>query len=128
MPPGRPLDALTVLVADDDEDMRLYLKGCLQSLGAARVIETADGANALRVARAEAMDLVISDLLMPGLDGLSLCGALKADASTSAVPVLLISGEGDGLPHDTSADAFLAKPFNAAGLRSIIERLLARPP
>ena len=127
MRPGRPFDTLTVLIADDDEDMRLYLKGCLHGLGAARVIETADGANALRVARAEAVDLVISDVRMPDLDGAALCVALKSRVRTRDIPVLLISGESDGLPADTPSDGFLTKPFNAAGLRTAIELLLHRP-
>jgi CheY-like chemotaxis protein len=125
---GLPLDDMTVLIADDDEDMRLYLKGCLHGLGARRVIETADGENALRVARAEAIDLVVSDLRMPHLNGIDLCIALKARVRTRDVPVLLISGESDGLPADAPADGFLSKPFNAAGLRSVIELLLAQPP
>lgn len=127
MPYGLPLEEMTVLIADDDEDMRLYLKGCLHGLGAARVIETADGVNALRVARAEALDLVISDVRMPDLDGAALCAALKARVRTRDVPVLLISGESDGLPADTPADGFLTKPFNAAGLRGAIELLLDPP-
>ncbi len=128
MAPGRPLDDLTVLVADDDQDMRLYLKSCLHGLGATRVIETADGSNALRVARAEAIDLVVSDLLMPGMNGISLCAALKDDTRTRDVPVLIISGEHDGIPKGVPADGFLSKPFNAAGLRTMVELLLARPP
>ena len=127
MAPGRPFETLTVLVADDDPDMRLYLRGCLHGFGVARVLETADGANALRHARAAAVDIVISDLVMPGLDGVSLSAALKADAHTHHIRVLLVSGESDGLPAGTPADGFLAKPFNAAGLRSAIDLLLARP-
>ncbi len=126
MPVSLPLNDMTVLIADDDEDMRLYLKGCLHGLGAARVIETADGENALRVARAEALDLVVTDLRMPQLDGIELCVGLKARVRTRDVPVLLISGESDGLPPDVPADGFLSKPFNAAGLRSVIEVLLAQ--
>ncbi len=124
---GLPLNDMTVLIADDDEDMRLYRKGCLHGLGAARVIETADGENALRVARAEAIDLVVSDLRMPQMDGVELCVALKARVRTRDVPVLLISGESDGLPADAPADGFLSKPFNAAGLRSVIEVLMTQP-
>ena len=125
MPPRRPLDSLTVLVADDDADMRLYLRGCLLALGAARVLDAADGGEALRLAAGA--DLVVSDILMPGLGGLALCAALKTDARTRDIPVLLVSGETDARPADSPAAGFLAKPFNAAGLRGEVERLLARP-
>ncbi len=123
---ARPLDALTVLVADDDADMRLYLGGCLRGMGAAHVLEATDGHEALRLA--PTADLVVSDVRMPGLDGVALCAALRADARTHGLPVLLVSGETAALPPGTGADGFLAKPFNAAGLRTEVERLLARPP
>jgi CheY-like chemotaxis protein len=63
---------------------------------------------------------------MPGLDGLALCRALKADPGTHAIPILLVSGETRALPSD--GDGFLAKPFNALRLRAEVERLLRGPP
>ncbi len=125
---GPPLRAaLHVLVADDDADMRLYLTGCLRGFGlpALTVTEAADGREALLLAHALAFDLIISDLVMPGLDGLALCRALRADAATVAIPFLLVSGETWAPPP--CADGFLEKPFNAAGLRAHVERLLALP-
>ena len=119
-------DVLRVLVADDDADMRHYLGGCLRRLGPMDVIEAADGQAALDLARAIAHDLIISDVVMPSLDGYALCRMLKADVRTASIPLLLISGEMRAPPR--CADGFLAKPFNAAGLRAQVERLLARPP
>ena len=117
---------LQVLVADDDADMRLSLTGCLHGFGwaALTVTEAGNGRDALLLARTLAFDLIISDLVMPGLDGLALCRALKADAATAAIPFLLVSGEVRAPPD--CADGFLEKPFNAAGLRVHVERLLAR--
>ena len=71
----------TVLIADDDLDMRLYLRSCLESLGPriARVIEAADGLTALRFARSGVVDVLISDVVMPGLDGRALCDAIRAE-------------------------------------------------
>ena len=123
-----PLPApLTVLVADDDADMRLYLTGCLQGFGQVTltVTEAVNGREALLLARTLAFDLIISDVVMPGLDGLAFCRALKADPRTAAIPFLLISGATRAPPP--CADAFLEKPFNAAGLRTHVERLLIRP-
>ncbi len=125
----RPLPALMpqtsvprVLIADDDREMRAYIRHSLR--GSAHVSEAADGAEALHLAHQAPPDLVIADVRMPGLDGHALCAALHADAATSDVPVLLVSGE----PRRESgcADGFLAKPFNAAGLRAAVARLLPR--
>jgi CheY-like chemotaxis protein len=115
---------LLILVVDDDADMRLYVRGCLRAMSIERVLEAADGREALHLARGLAPDLIISGVVMPGLDGLALCRALKADAATAAVPFLLVSGETRGPPN--CADGFLEKPFNSAGLRAEVERLLTR--
>jgi CheY-like chemotaxis protein len=123
-----PLSAvLQILVADDDADMRLYLAGCLRGFGwaALTVTQAANGRDALLLARTLTIDLIICDLVLPGLDGPALCRTLKADAATAAIPILLVSGEVRVLPD--CADGFLEKPFNAAGLRAQVERLLARP-
>ena len=110
----------TVVVADDDADMRAYIRHALREM--ADVHEAVDGVEALRLARALAPRLVVADVRMPGLDGHALCAALRADASTAAVRVLLVSGETP--PQRSAADGFLAKPFNAAGLRAHVGRLL----
>ncbi|MDX1418722.1 MAG: response regulator [Rubricoccaceae bacterium] len=125
-PDAAPGASLTVLVADDDADMRLYVTGCLHGFGLAGLTtaEAAGGREALLVARALVPDLLISDVKMPGLDGQALCQALRADPATAGIPVLLISGETRAPPP--CADGFLEKPFNATGLRAHVERLLAR--
>ena len=127
MPSPSLPDAPRILVADDDADMRLYLTGCLRGYGwpGLTVTEAADGREALLLARALRPALVISDLAMPGLDGHALRDALKADPATAAIPFLLITGQTRAPP--SWADGFLAKPFNAAGLRPHVERLLAAP-
>ena len=118
---------LRILVADDDADMRFYLRSCLGTLdlsgyGSVRVHEAIDGREALHLARALLPDLVISDVVMPGLDGEALCNALKANAETTVIPLLLISGETRAPPR--YASGFLQKPFNATRLHAEIERLL----
>ena len=125
MEPTRCTDALSILVADDDADMRLYLTGCLRGMGTRRIFETADGREALHLARVLLPDLVISDIVMAGLDGAALCTALKADAQTAAIPLLLVSGEVRApLP---CCDGFLKKPFNASQLRAVVTPLLNIP-
>ena len=115
-----------VLIVDDDPDMRLYLRSCLRGLTSPfeRVIEAADGLEALRLVRSGAVSLVISDVALPGLDGRRLTRAIRDDAALSHVTVLLISGE--TVLGDSNADGFLTKPFNTHQLLAALDRLPAR--
>jgi PAS domain S-box-containing protein len=117
-----------VIVADDNTDMREYLARLLRGAGY-RVDTVIDGQYALDAVRAEVPELLISDVMMPRLDGLALLAALRADTRTAAVPVLLLSARAgqeasiEGL--QAGADDYLVKPFAAAELlarvRAIIE-------
>ncbi|MCV7348335.1 SpoIIE family protein phosphatase [Mycolicibacterium rhodesiae] len=108
-----------VLVADDNADMREYLVRLLRGAGY-EVDEVADGQQALSRIRADRPDLVVSDVMMPRLDGLALVAALRNDPHTVAVPVLLLSARAgqeasiEGL--QAGADDYLVKPFVAAEL------------
>ncbi len=108
-----------MLVADDNADMREYLTRLLRAAGY-RVDAVTDGQQALDAVRADPPDLVISDVMMPRLDGLALVAALRADRRTAAVPVLLLSARAgqeasiEGL--QAGADDYLVKPFAAAEL------------
>ncbi len=108
-----------VLVADDNADMREYLTDLLQAHGyEARGV--ADGQQALEAIGAQLPDLVISDVMMPRLDGLQMLAALRKDPRTGALPVLLLSARAgqeasiQGLL--AGADDYLVKPFAAAEL------------
>ncbi|GFM17912.1 MULTISPECIES: SpoIIE family protein phosphatase [Mycobacteriaceae] len=110
---------MRVLVADDNADMRDYLSRLLRSDG--YVVESvADGGTALKAVRAAAPDLVISDVMMPVLDGLGLVAALRADRRTASVPVLLLSARAGPEASVTGlragADDYLVKPFAATEL------------
>ncbi|MET0702589.1 MAG: SpoIIE family protein phosphatase [Mycobacterium sp.] len=108
-----------VLVADDNADMREYLTRLLRTAGY-EVDAVADGQLALEAIRAEPPDLVVSDVMMPRLDGLSLVAALRADAHTATVPVVLLSAragqEASIEGFQAGADDYLVKPFAAAEL------------
>ena len=122
---GRAADR--VLVADDNADMREYLQRLLSP--AYLVHAVGDGETALALARAEHPDLIISDVMMPGMDGLALVSALRRDQATETIPVLLLSARAgpdatvEGL--DAGSDGYLAKPFTAgellARVRSAVE-------
>ena len=108
-----------VLVADDNADMREYLARLLRTAGY-HVDLVTDGQQALERVRADLPDLVVSDVMMPRLDGLALLAALRIDPRTAAVPVLLLSARAgqeasiEGL--QAGADDYLVKPFAAAEL------------
>ncbi|HEY3731694.1 MAG TPA: ATP-binding protein [Steroidobacteraceae bacterium] len=107
-----------ILWADDNADMREYVRRLLADQY--RVTAVADGAAALAAARTDAPDLVLSDVMMPRLDGFGLLRELRADEATRTIPVILLSaraGEGaavEGL--HAGADDYLVKPFSAREL------------
>ncbi len=123
------MNAPTILIVDDDPDMRLYLRGCLLGLGEAAgpVIDAADGVEALRRVRTDGVGLVISDVALPRMDGLGLRRAIRGDPEHARLPVLLISGEQEVALPTGPDDAFLAKPFNARELLAAVRRLLETP-
>jgi PAS domain S-box-containing protein len=107
-----------VLVADDDADMRHYLGRLL--VHAYEVEEAPDGQAALAAARERPPDLLLTDVMMPGLDGFGLLRALRADPATRTMPVVLLSARAgeesrvEGLA--AGADDYLVKPFSAREL------------
>lgn len=116
----------TVLMVDDNRDMRLYLRTLLADKF--YVLEAAEGQEGLRIARECVPDIVISDVMMPVMDGLQFCKRLKEDAITSHIPVILLTARSteaqqtEGYEH--GADAYLTKPFTAGLLIARIYNLL----
>ncbi len=115
----------TVLVVEDEPNIRELVALHLQ-LDGWTVTQTGDGQEALRLARADAFDLVILDLMLPGLDGMTVLRALRREVSTSDVPVLLLTARRDEsdkvLGLETGADDYLTKPF---GVRELVARARA---
>jgi signal transduction histidine kinase/FixJ family two-component response regulator len=116
----------TVLVADDNSDMRRYLYSLLDTEWRVRLVSS--GQEALDAVRQERPDVIVSDVMMPGIDGLHLVDRLRTDAALHDLPVLLLSGRAgpeataDGLAR--GADDYLVKPFSAKELRARIRALL----
>jgi DNA-binding response OmpR family regulator len=119
--------AATILVVEDNNDLRGFV---VRELAADyRVLEAPDGEQGLAAALEHVPDLVVSDVMMPGIDGFELCRRLKGDLSTSHVPVILLTARVElesrleGL--EQGADDYLAKPFDARELRVRIANLVA---
>ncbi len=117
----------TVLVADDDEMVLEVITHKLVAAGY-RVITADNGTSALRQIVTEHPDMVILDVSMPGLDGLSLCYELHSSAETAQIPVLMISGHDRQVDIDlgmtVGADDYLVKPFHPAELVRRVRWLL----
>lgn len=117
----------TVLIVDDNDDMRRYLRTLL--LNRYYVLEASDGQSGWKLARKSVPDLIISDVMMPVMDGLTFCAKLKAEPLTSHIPVILLTArsteqqQAEGLSQ--GADAYLTKPFSAEVLIAHIVSLLA---
>jgi putative two-component system response regulator len=115
-----------ILIVDDDAGVRALLAEMVTGLGC-QAIPVSDVAAALEMIAAEAPDLVLSDVTMPGASGFDLCRRLKADPRTRLIPVVLVTGIGDEFKLqgiDDGADDFLSKPFNLRDLRVRIRALL----
>lgn len=116
----------TILIVDDNEDIRSYLRVLLA--GQYYVIEASDGQNGLRLAKESVPDLIVSDVMMPVMDGLTFCSKIKEDVVTSHIPVILLTARSDesqrieGYEH--GADAYITKPFNDHLLLVRISNLL----
>ena len=82
------------LVVDDDTELRLLIAQALRR-GGLRVLEAGSGREALRLAQTSAPDFVVTDIGMPGLDGVELCRRLRQLPATSKVPIVVVTGSGD---------------------------------
>ncbi|PZS21505.1 MAG: PAS domain S-box protein [Pseudonocardiales bacterium] len=113
-----PTAGATVLVAEDNLDLRRFVARLLEPHY--RVLLAGDGRSALEQVRVDPPDLVLTDVMMPRLDGFGLLSALRADPATAAIPIILLSAQageeatGEGLA--AGADDYLVKPFSSADL------------
>jgi len=118
-PDDRDTSSPRILLAEDNADMRRYIERLLRSEAYA-VEAVTDGVAALRAARSHPPDLILSDVMMPGMDGFELLAAVRADAALRATPVVLISArageEARVEGFEANADDYLIKPFTAREL------------
>lgn len=115
-----------ILVVDDNPDIRAYLTSLLK--GDYRVEQAANGREGLEKAIRLVPNLIVSDVMMPVMDGQAMCRALKSDSITGHIPVLLLTARAADSQraeaYDCGADAYLSKPFNSEVLLSRIRNLI----
>lgn len=116
----------TILVVDDNADVRNYIGECLQD--EFKILYAADGVQALGVASVQIPDLIISDVMMPKMDGFEFCRQIKINIETSHIPVILLTAKAaeeskiSGL--ETGADDYLIKPFSKSELKARTRNLI----
>jgi two-component system alkaline phosphatase synthesis response regulator PhoP len=121
--------AANVLVVDDEKDILELLDYTLSKEGF-RVTRVTSGEEALEVARKKLPDLILLDLMLPGLDGLDVCKRLKADPSTAAIPLVMITAKGEEadvvLGLELGADDYIPKPFSPRVLMARVRAVMRR--
>lgn len=123
------LTAYQVLVVDDNREFLKFLEEELQPLFG-RIWKARDGEEALRLLRERQPDIVVSDVMMPAMDGYQLCRNIKEDIEISHIPVILLTAKSDAesqkIGYKLGADAYLSKPFDTELLVSVVETQLRR--
>ncbi len=121
----------TVLVVDDDEDVRVVTAISLSRVGGWTVLEAARGQEGIEIARAEQPDAILLDLMMPDMDGITTFGHLQDDPRTRDIPVVLLTAKsrvGPQQPWDgLDVAGVLAKPFSPMELPGQVAALLGWP-
>ena len=117
----------TILVVEDESPIRELLAEVLRGEGH-RVLAAADGLAALALLDRETPDLVLTDAMMPGLDGLGLAARMRADPRTAGVPVVLMSAAVPARPDGLDGVGFLAKPFDLDRLLGVVAAALDSGP
>jgi two-component system chemotaxis response regulator CheY len=122
----------TILVVDDSATTRSLVASYLTDWEGVEVVEAASGFEALRVLPARSVDLIVTDINMPDINGLELISFVRANPNYRRIPVVIITTENSAEDRkrglDLGASDYLVKPFSAADLRRAVEAALGREP
>jgi two-component system alkaline phosphatase synthesis response regulator PhoP len=123
------MDKKTVLIADDELGVRRLVRKILTK--DYTVLEAQDGQKAIEIARSEKPDIILMDIMMPRMDGLTACYVIKTDETTKAIPVVMLTAVGYDLNRKLSQDVmganeYITKPFSSQVLLDTIGQLFAK--
>ena len=122
----------TILIADDSASMRAMLIAIVETLGDFHMVEASSGFEALRLLPRDHVDLILTDINMPDINGLELIRYLRANPNYKNIPVFIISTEGSAKDIEKGtllgADEYLVKPFAPATLQQLINKYLNKTP
>ena len=127
MPPATKETLVKVMVVEDNAELRQFI--CEILSGTYRVVGVADGVMALEKIEEEIPDFIITDIMMPSMDGFALISRIKSDKFTRHIPLIVVSAkvseseQAEGL--DLGSDVYLTKPFSSVVLHSVVNRLMA---
>ena len=117
----------TILVVDDNPDMTDFLKRTFEGYFK-RIIIAGDGVEALQLVRSHVPDIIVSDVMMPRMNGYKLCKTIKEDINISHIPVILLTARDDRQSqisgYKNGADGYLSKPFEVEMLMELIRNRL----
>ena len=121
---------INILIVDDFSTMRSIIKNLLRELGFNNTAEADDGKTALPMLKSGKFDFLVTDWNMPGMDGLTLLRAVRADEALSDMPVLMVTAEAKReqivVAAEAGVNAYVVKPFTSATLKDKIEKIFQR--
>ncbi|WNM56545.1 response regulator [Candidatus Nitrospira allomarina] len=121
--------AATVLVVDDEKDLVELVKYHLEKEGL-KCLEARDGETALQMARERTPDLMVLDLMLPGVDGLEVCRKLRKDPKTSSIAIIMLTAKAEEVDRivglEMGADDYMVKPFSPRELLARVKAVLRR--
>lgn len=119
-----------ILIADDEPSLRLLVRATLSANKSFDLVEAFDGTEALNKAQEELPDLILLDVMMPGLSGFEVCERLKNDPKTKNITIIMLTAKGQQSDRDwaisVGTDYFLTKPFSPIELFNLIEKILIK--
>jgi two-component system chemotaxis response regulator CheY len=128
---GLSVSTKTILIVDDSRAMRAMLTSTVESLADCRIVEACSGFEALRLLPREKVDLILTDINMPDINGLELISYLRNNSNYRDIPVFIISTEGAQKDIDKGrllgADEYVVKPFDPVRLQELLLKYLNRP-
>lgn len=118
-----------ILIVDDELNIRELVKFNLEKAGY-KVLEAEDGQSAVSITRSERPDLIVLDIMLPGIDGLEICRIVKNSRETSAIPIIMLTAKNEEIDKviglELGADDYLTKPFSPRELLARIKAVLRR--
>lgn len=121
---------MKVLVVDDFSTMRRIVKNLLRDLGFTNIQEADDGSTALPMLKEGDFDFVVTDWNMPGMQGIDLLKAIRADSNLAHIPVLMVTAEAKKeqivMAAQAGVNGYIVKPFTAATLKTKLDKIFER--
>jgi two-component system chemotaxis response regulator CheY len=118
---------ITILIVDDFESMRRIVKGTLKSIGFSNFIEAEDGVIAMKKLEKEKVDLIISDWIMPNMDGLDFLKAVKGNEKFKRIPFIMVTAEGQKgnvlEAINAGVNNYIVKPFTSETLQTKLQKV-----